>query len=721
MPSDVQDRMASQVIVALWVVSALLTGGCSPKGPGPTQRDLSPSRVRDPHGIDVAGFATTEDCTSCHTDVGSHWLQSAHAYASFDNPWYRASVDAFREERGPQASRFCAGCHDPLLLLSGDIDGAVSANNDLAYAGITCLVCHSAKAVTTDGNASLELSNAAIPIPDPAVPEEVEAHRARLTLPPLRSSDLCGACHRSFTGPEIGNPHHLGGIDDLGDWQASAFGGGLPRRLLAVQPQRCQDCHMPEQTPLHADMAGLSDQSIRSHRWAASHTALATQLPDPAQLEAVARTLVGSVSTSIAVVVVDSKRYFVETRVPLRGGEHLEFEIVVHNERTGHRFPGGARDLHDAWLEFQVRDANGVVLGRSGRGDELEEPYVLRSTILDREGGPERLHRVDRFFVPAFDRTIATHDAQVVRYTMALPEEAPLPLHLTARVLHRKHNRAFQEHACKASRSPRGIAFANGAFARDKVALDPCKEQPITEIATTALEIGGTRERRGTVRNIAELVHHGVGLLNGRQEEVELAIASLERALGHAEKADDRWAVAGIRLLLARAAVRQGRRSDALDHALRAENLVGPQPAIDRVRGDAHAAVWRWSDAVEAYGSAAQTESRDPTVFADLAVALGSLSRNREAVMAADRGLLLAPRHEGLLRSRALALQALAHPNAKRATARWLHHRSPDLQPVLLRRCEQERVVCARDRQPIPTYPLGRPPPKTVHLQGDHR
>ena len=720
MLSDVQDRMASQVIVALSVVGALLTG-CNPKGPRPTPRDLSPSRVRDPQGIDAARFATTEDCTSCHTDVGSHWLESAHAYASFDNPWYRASIDAFREERGPEASRFCAGCHDPLLLVSGDIDGAVSPDNDLAYAGITCLVCHSAKGVTADGNASLELTDAPIPIPDPAVPEEVEAHRARLTLRPLRSSALCGACHRSFTGTEIGNAHHLSGIDDLGDWQGSAFGGGGPDRLLAVRPQRCQDCHMPEETPLHADMAGLSDQSIRSHRWAASHTALAIQLPDQSQFEAVASSLVGSVSTNIAVVVVDSKRFFLKTGVPLRGGEHLAFEVVVHNERTGHRFPGGARDLHDVWLEFEVQDANGVVLGRSGRGGGLEEPYVLRSTILDAAGGPERLHRVDRFFVPAFDRTIAAHDAQVVRYTMVLPEEVKLPLHLTARVLHRKHNHAFQDQACKASRSPRGIAFARGAFTRNKIALDPCRAQPITEVAATALEIGRARDRGGTVANTTELVNHGVALLNGRQEDVELAIVSLEHALGRAEKVADRWAVAEIRLLLARAAVRKGRRLDALDHALRAESLVGPQPAIDRVRGDAHAAVWRWSDAVEAYDSAAQARPSDPTLFAELAAALGSLSRNREALMAADRGLLLAPRHEGLLRSRALALQALAHPDAERATTRWLRHRSPDLQPVLLRRCEQEHVVCARDRQPIPTYPLKRPAPKTVRLQGDHR
>jgi len=72
--------------------------------------------------LDVSRFAKTDDCADCHPDVASHWMHSAHAYASFDNPWYRASIDQFRAARGKEESRFCAGCHDPLLLMSGDIE-----------------------------------------------------------------------------------------------------------------------------------------------------------------------------------------------------------------------------------------------------------------------------------------------------------------------------------------------------------------------------------------------------------------------------------------------------------------------------------------------------------------------------------------------------------------------------------------------------------------------
>ncbi|MGB9338087.1 MAG: multiheme c-type cytochrome, partial [Polyangiales bacterium] len=186
-----------------WLLMGLLVwiAGCSnaPEPVHSTGQDLGPSLMRAP-ALDVTRLAKTGDCADCHADVASHWANSVHAYASFDNPWYRASIDQFREQRGKEESRFCAGCHDPLLLISGDIDGEVTPDNDLAYAGITCLVCHSVESTRADGNASFTLTDATILLPDPANPEEIEAHRARLTMEPLRSAALCGSCHRSFSG-----------------------------------------------------------------------------------------------------------------------------------------------------------------------------------------------------------------------------------------------------------------------------------------------------------------------------------------------------------------------------------------------------------------------------------------------------------------------------------------------------------------------------------------
>ena len=711
-----------------WLFWGLLLGaaGCSSGAPAPVRSsgaELAPSLINAPV-VDVSRLARTDDCTDCHADVASHWSNSVHAYASFDNPWYRAGIDQFRAERGEEASRFCAGCHDPLLLMSGDIDGDVTPDNELAYAGITCLVCHSVESTRPDGNASFTLTDEPVLIPDPANPEEIEAHRARLTLQPLRSAALCGSCHRSFSGPAIGNANHLPGIDDLGDWASSSYGGGVPDHLVSVEERNCQGCHMPTEPASDGEMAGAQDGLIRSHRWAASHSALATQLSDPDSVRQIDDTLGGAVTVDIGAVRAGKRRYLLPEDSRMRGGERLIFDVLLQNERVGHRFPGGVRDLQDTWVEVEVRDASGRVLGVSRPAeDSHEDVFVLRATMLDAEANPDLLHRVHRFTAPAFDRTIDAHDARAVRYSMELPRQIALPLRVDARLMHRKHSPEFQAFACEASRTTRGIAFANGAGQQGKVALDPCAAQPVTTIGAATVWMGrgatANAPEGGAARATVErLLTQGLALLHAKQEHVHVAKQSIEQAQALAREAASPLLQARAFVLRARLAAIQGRPERAVAFTKRAEALVGPSPTLDRVRGDAYARVWRWAPAAEAYRRVTAAAPLDYRAWRDLARAYGSLSDDRNALGAANAGLRLAPRDESLLRSRALALEALVDPSAERAKRRWLGHRDPDAQPGLLASCEREHQRCRRDRQPIPHYTLA-PPTKPIHASAD--
>ncbi len=714
--------------MARWLFMGMvvwLAGGCS-VGPEPIRssgRSLQPSRVQA-GSLDVTRLAKTDDCASCHADVAAHWTNSVHANASFDNPWYRASVDEFRDERGKAESRFCAGCHDPLLLLSGDIDQEVEPENPLAYAGITCLVCHGVESTRPDGNASFTLTDADALIPDPADPEAIDAHRARLGLDPLRTSSLCGSCHRSFSGPEVGNPNHLPGIDDLGDWASSAFAGAVPDHLVSVEQQRCQDCHMPLQPASGDEMAGATDGTIRGHRWAASHSAMAAQLPDPSYAREVDETLRGAVLLDVGPVRAGKRRYVMPEESRIRGGERLVFDVLIDNQATGHRFPGGVRDMHDAWLEVEVRDARGKLLAVSRPdGADRSGVFVLKSTVLDAEAVPETLHRVHRFATPAFDRTIRPHDARAVRYATGLPSKVALPLSIDARLLHRKHSLGFQAAACEASLGERGKRFAAGAEAHGKVALDPCLEQPVTEIAAASTWVGrgaeGRTRRGGAARpEVERLLTQGLALLHGKQEHVHLAKPSIDRALERASETGSNTTAARAWALRARLASMQGRPDEAATFLARAEALVGPSPVLDRIRGDANSRVWRWKEAAEAYRRVVDAAPTDFTAWRSLARAYGSLSDDDHALRAADAGLRLAPRDEGLLRSRALALEGLGHPDADQARDRWLAHRTPDAAPGRLAQCEQNHERCLRDRQPIPHYTLS-PPQKAIHASVD--
>ncbi len=584
--SNVQLDMARWVFIGILLAAA----GCSYEGPAPVRshgQDLSPSLL-SARPLDLSRLADTKDCADCHSDVASHWMHSAHAYASFDNPWYRASIDTFRAERGNTESRFCAGCHDPMLLMSGAIDGKVEPDDELAYAGVTCLVCHSVESTRPDGNASFTLSDAAILLPDPANPEEIEAHRARLTMEPLRTAALCGSCHRSFSGAAIGNENHLSGIDDLGDWASSGFAGAVQDRLVSVEERTCQGCHMQSVDASEAEMAGASDGTISSHRWAASHTALAAQLPAPKHAEQASAALEGAVIVDIGAVRAGQRRTLLPHASRIRGGEHLVFDVLLESQGVGHRFPGGVRDMHDVWVEVEVRDAGGRLLAISRPSEDgNDDVFLLRATVLDASAKPEILHQVHRFSAPAFDRTLPAHDAQAVRYSMTLPRGLDLPLRVQARLRHRKHSLEFQAVACAASQTERGTGFAMGAEARGKVALDPCLEQPITEIGGATVWMGrGADEREpsgGAARpTIDRLLTQGLALLHAKQEHAHLAKPSIDRALRLAGEAELPREQAQALILRARLSAIQGRPKETAALTRRAEDLIGPSPAFDR-------------------------------------------------------------------------------------------------------------------------------------------
>ena len=86
----------------------------------------------------------SETCGSggCHDDIYKEWVPSAHGFAAFD-PLFLDVQEALAESGGPADTRACAGCHDPVTLLSGKRDGgSISGDNLTMKEGVSCLVCH---------------------------------------------------------------------------------------------------------------------------------------------------------------------------------------------------------------------------------------------------------------------------------------------------------------------------------------------------------------------------------------------------------------------------------------------------------------------------------------------------------------------------------------------------------------------------------------------------
>ena len=95
--------------------------------------------------ISAETLSGSQSCgtSGCHADLYRQWKSSAHRHSSFNNPFYRRATEYMGERVGYPPTKFCGGCHDPLLIFSGKMDERVDSTSWEANAGITCISCHS--------------------------------------------------------------------------------------------------------------------------------------------------------------------------------------------------------------------------------------------------------------------------------------------------------------------------------------------------------------------------------------------------------------------------------------------------------------------------------------------------------------------------------------------------------------------------------------------------
>lgn len=712
--------------------------------PGPAGR-YAPALLSAPQGAPhLAGeLADTEACGSCHPDALAQWRTSAHAFASFNNPLYRASIDRLRTERGTTPSRACAGCHDPVLLVAGAMDAAeVVAEDARAHAGVTCVYCHSAQAVRLDGNGSVTLSDAVIALPDEDDAESVRVHKASAAPSPLRTAELCAGCHRSFLDAETGNAVTFFGMDDYTPWLRSAYAGSHAERPDRVAERDCAGCHMPlELAPLGDVAARSKGGRIASHRFVGGHSYLSAMRNDAAGVARVQAFLRDRVSVDIAAASEGGRRALPAETLAVRPGTEVTLDVVLRNRAVGHRFPGGVGDAQDTWLEVRVEDALGRAVAEAGvehlssgafREAEPapsavgEDPtaHRLRSLVLDARGQPLLERQTHHFIAAAFNHTLGPRDAAVVRFSFDVPATlgaASLPLKASARLLHRSRNRDLHRLACEATRTERGLRFARASERFVGAALDACVSQPVSELAAASVWLGSGAERVALPlrKDWERLYEHGLGLSRALQEQLYEARESLLAALEAVERAglsapEERQARGEISTALATVAAKEGRLDEALRWTERAEVLLPEAPALSRIRGDAYAAVWRWPEAAQAYEVCTQRAPSDLFAWQALAMARGSAADFPGALRASQAGLALQPRDPELLRVQALSLAALKAPkaDAEAALAESLKRRAPDQAPWARSLCSKQVLGCATERVPVHVHrmaPAGRP------------
>jgi tetratricopeptide (TPR) repeat protein len=668
--------------------------------------------------IDGVELADVETCATCHPDAWAQWQDSAHSFASFGNPIYRFNVEIARDMLSKEASQHCGGCHDMPLVVDGTMLTSIPHDDIRAHNGVTCRLCHGIESVTVDGNGSYVLKAEPLLTPIEDDLASIEAHKKSVSVKPL-GTELCMSCHRGFLSPDIPIPVHMAGIDEPTAWRSSAWSGNGAGRIDKVEPKTCIDCHMARETASDKEVAAKNG-TIASHRFAGGHTWMAAMRKDADQLAYLQDNMlrgVASIDISGARIVTTGGAtwHLPADGAPVVAGGRIDLDVVMRNQKVGHRFPGGVNDMQDTWIEIVVTDATGARIAVSGVAHERdakdEEAHVLRSLPVDEHGTILEEHELPLFRGLVANHTLAARETQSVRYVLEVPKKlkpSQLPLTVSARMRHRSRSLLVQNATCRVAKTPAGKQFLHGVADTRDVMLDPCAAMPITEIAQTSIQIGSGAAAPTSARPKWErLYEHGMALVAVVTERLDEARQVLDAALA-AVPAGEAKPRAMILVQLASVAGKQGRTDDAMKLLDEVEKLLpAPHPAaVHLIRADALARVWRWDEAVAPARAAAERAPGNTFVWVMLARVLASSGDDRGALDAARKGLALQPREPDLLRSQAVALRALGSPLADQALAAFDRFRQPDANAELRIACARKSERCAREREMGHSHPL---------------
>jgi len=472
------------------------------EGDGPTGKFFpSSAQTKDGNYIPSDYFLKSQACERCHSDIYKQWSSSMHHFSSFNNQWYRKSIEYMQEVDGVKPSKWCAGCHDPALLFSGKFDTPVKENihTPEANAGLSCMMCHSivdVKSTMGQGDFILEypklheLAASENPVirglHDFMVRLNPEPHRRVFLKPFMRDQvpEFCSGCHKVHLDEPFNNYRWLRGFNEYDNWQASGVSGqGARSFYYPARPMMCADCHMPL-VPSNDD--GSINGYVHSHRFPGANTAVPFANEDATQLEASRQFLQdGQLSVDIFAISPVSKEeaskkpsdypnqelsttFAVgeesetssakgpagEARLvsaPLgrvdaavRRGDDALVDVVVRTRRVGHFFPGGTVDAFDVWLELQAADDKGQAIFWSGKvednGNGPVEPgaHFYKSLQIDAHGNPINKRNAWAARAVVYVHLIPPGAADTAHFRMHIPESAGDRITLHSKLNYRK-------------------------------------------------------------------------------------------------------------------------------------------------------------------------------------------------------------------------------------------------------------------------------------------
>jgi hypothetical protein len=432
------------------------------------QRPFAPSLARTASGgaYDARALSGSESCGSsgCHKEIYDEWAVSAHRYSAMD-PAFQKVQSVMGEQNGPESTRYCGGCHDPISLFSGTKNIFVkNLTSSAGYKeGVSCVACHAIDKTDVKGNAAyvitqpqrylFELTGGAVPkaMSDFLIRAYPRQHVKSLEHKLFKSPEFCAGCHKQFIDEEI---NHVGWVqlqNQYDNWRKSRWNHGKnPRQTI-----ECRECHMPLEAsdePGSGDDLDYNrspnDQKHRSHRFLGGNQFIPLALKLAGAKEHVRLTekwLRGEIDIpEIADKWRNGPAVPVEVMAPdsARPGAPVTIQTMLTNNKVGHDFPTGPLDIIQAWVELTVTDQTGRVVFQSGQRDSANfiapGSFMLKAEPVDQNGNLIDRHNLWEMVGVRYRRSIFPGFSDQDKFTFACPTSNVTELRVTARLLYRK-------------------------------------------------------------------------------------------------------------------------------------------------------------------------------------------------------------------------------------------------------------------------------------------
>ena len=382
-----------------------------------TNRPFAPSLAKTDTGgaFDARSLAGSRSCgtAGCHEQIVEEWQPSAHRYAAMDKV-FMSIQEVMARQNGPESTRYCGGCHDPISLFSGTKNMFVDNLTGLQgyQEGVSCLACHAIRETDIRGNANYTVTqpreylwqwatNGPAQLARNFLIRTYPDEHGKLAKRAFKKPEYCAACHKQFIDQEVNRVGWVQLQNQYDNWASSHWNTkGDARKTV-----ECRECHMPlvaSTDPASGDALDYNrtpgDRKHRSHRFIAANTIIPSaqraELPGwEKQFQLTERWLKGEFPIpEIADKWANGPIVAVSLSAPrdVAPGEEIPLKVTMGSNKVGHDFPTGPLDIIQSWLEVTVTDDQGRAVWASGKRDARNfiQPgsFLFKAEPVDQHG-----------------------------------------------------------------------------------------------------------------------------------------------------------------------------------------------------------------------------------------------------------------------------------------------------------------------------------------------